>query len=78
MEDGRPVLHGIVSWGIECGKPRTPGVYVRVEHFLPWISNLTDQPIEVLPPGSDRGLPASAKIQKISFLILLLVFLAIL
>uniref|UniRef100_A0A3P8YX46 Peptidase S1 domain-containing protein n=1 Tax=Esox lucius TaxID=8010 RepID=A0A3P8YX46_ESOLU len=31
-------LQGLVSMGRECGTPGSPGVYVKVCEFLPWIS----------------------------------------
>jgi len=37
--EGRYYLIGIVSWGINCGEPKMPGLYTRVSHYLPWISN---------------------------------------
>ena len=34
---GKFQIHGIISWGEGCGKPRRPGVYTNVKHYLNWI-----------------------------------------
>merc|ERR1712055_738227 len=39
-ENGKYTLVGVVSYGSGCASS-TPGVYVRVQGFLPWIKNLT-------------------------------------
>ncbi|XP_017786071.1 PREDICTED: proclotting enzyme-like [Nicrophorus vespilloides] len=38
VNDGKWTQVGVVSWGIGCGKGQYPGVYTRVEKFLPWIN----------------------------------------
>ena len=45
---GEPVLVGIVSWGIDCGK--NAGVYVRIDrdHYLDWINRT------ISDAGTDR------------------------
>jgi len=30
---------GIISWGIECGQPRNPGVYTRIDLYLDFIQD---------------------------------------
>ncbi|XP_054706614.1 uncharacterized protein LOC129216425 [Uloborus diversus] len=39
------ILTGLVSWGVECGKPGVPGVYVDVQRYLDWISSITAKPL---------------------------------
>ncbi|KAK7068805.1 CLIP domain-containing serine protease [Halocaridina rubra] len=42
LPDGHYALAGIVSWGIGCGTPGIPGVYVNVAYYLDWISTIVN------------------------------------
>ncbi|KAF7268537.1 hypothetical protein GWI33_018409 [Rhynchophorus ferrugineus] len=37
LPNKRWIVAGVVSWGIECGNKDNPGVYTRVDKYLPWI-----------------------------------------
>ncbi|XP_078492334.1 LOW QUALITY PROTEIN: uncharacterized protein LOC100187379 [Ciona intestinalis] len=39
--DGVYYLHGVVSWGKGCGKPRQPGMYTKVRSYINWIRRTT-------------------------------------
>lgn len=38
--DGQWIVSGVVSYGDECAKVGSPGVYARVSYYLPWIQNI--------------------------------------
>ena len=37
-DNGRPVLYGVVSWGIGCAWTGYPGIYAKVASELTWIN----------------------------------------
>ncbi|XP_028985136.1 complement C1r subcomponent-like [Betta splendens] len=38
IENGHFWAAGVVSWGVDCGKPGTYGVYTKVVNYLDWIN----------------------------------------
>ena len=38
-EDGRWTVVGIVSFGLACARPNSPGVYTRVPLYVDWVKS---------------------------------------
>ncbi|XP_060858702.1 serine proteinase stubble-like [Metopolophium dirhodum] len=38
--DNRWVVAGIIAWGMRCGEPNSPGVYMRISKFKDWINKI--------------------------------------
>ncbi|KAL5238777.1 hypothetical protein ACI65C_006187 [Semiaphis heraclei] len=38
--DNRWVVAGIIAWGMRCGEPNSPGVYMRISKFTDWINKI--------------------------------------
>jgi len=56
IEQGSPVLYGVVSFGGKCADPTTPGIYAKVGPFINWMKKIItgDDPTEV-PTGVITG-----------------------
>ena len=59
FEDGRWFLVGLVSFGLGCGRVQYPGVYTRIDHFIPWILDVVKEEDVIREVATDIELKLS-------------------
>ena len=45
IDNGKPVLYGITSWGKGCAQEGSPGVYVRTAGVVDWIKEQMEESV---------------------------------
>ena len=45
LEDGIAVLYGVVSWGKNCAREGSPGIYANIFKLKEWIQKTMEPPI---------------------------------
>ena len=58
MENGKPVITGIVSFGIGCARAEYPGIYAKVTKYLTWIKSHMETTVPTPAPPTPAPTPA--------------------
>jgi len=60
ITDGKIVdkLVGLISWGVECANPNTPGIYSRISTRFDWIKTTICDDLQSIAPFCDNEPPA--------------------
>ena len=46
FQEGRGTMIGLLSWGLDCGVTKSPGVVTNIANYVDWVEKITSQEAE--------------------------------